>query len=236
MQTTGIIREERLKTSTLAARRETFRKTGVAQRSTTTAQRSSRRHARPLPYHGPYQCHGGVCSIPVWDRELRTYRWAVVDVADYVLAMRRRWIFDKNGYPWAHAWDTTTKRGVALYLHRLIARANVGEQVDHVAHDLTDCRRAALRIATPSQNSANTRRLSLIGRKSSSYRGVTRHRQTGRWQAAAKHADKCHYLGLFDDEHDAAVAYDRKARELWGDFARLNFPPQATSQALRRAS
>jgi hypothetical protein len=32
------------------------------------------------------------------------------------------------------------------------------------------------------------------------------------------------YLGSFNEERDAAAAYDRAAKELFGDYARLNFP------------
>ncbi len=32
------------------------------------------------------------------------------------------------------------------------------------------------------------------------------------------------YLGRFAREEDAAMAYDEKARELYGEFARTNFP------------
>jgi len=36
------------------------------------------------------------------------------------------------------------------------------------------------------------------------------------------------YLGRYDDEIEAALAYDRKAEELFGEFAYLNFPGLAT--------
>jgi len=35
------------------------------------------------------------------------------------------------------------------------------------------------------------------------------------------------FLGYFDSELDAAKVYDDKARELFGDFAQLNFPEKA---------
>jgi len=35
-----------------------------------------------------------------------------------------------------------------------------------------------------------------------------------------------HYLGLFDDEVEAAKARDRKAIEMCGEHAWLNFPPE----------
>jgi len=32
------------------------------------------------------------------------------------------------------------------------------------------------------------------------------------------------YLGIFDSDVEAAKGYDQKAKELFGQFARLNFP------------
>lgn len=44
------------------------------------------------------------------------------------------------------------------------------------------------------------------------------------WQAQIKYNGKTHYLGIYLTEEEAARAYDAKARELYGDQARLNFP------------
>ncbi len=59
-------------------------------------------------------------------------------------------------------------------------------------------------------------------RGSSRFVGVYRH--GNKWQAHITCRGKYYYLGLFDDEVAAAKARDRKAWELHGEFAYLNFP------------
>ena len=56
----------------------------------------------------------------------------------------------------------------------------------------------------------------------SDYRGVSR--RYGRWKARIKHNGHDIAIGLFEDEMSAARAYDRKARQFYGDHAQLNFP------------
>jgi hypothetical protein len=48
-----------------------------------------------------------------------------------------------------------------------------------------------------------------------------------RWQAAITCKGKKFHVGFFDDEVEAARARDRKAIELFGQFARLNFPEES---------
>jgi hypothetical protein len=47
-----------------------------------------------------------------------------------------------------------------------------------------------------------------------------------KWQAQIRHNGRQYYLGLYDDEVEAAKARDRKALELLGESAYLNVPPE----------
>lgn len=157
-----------------------------------------------------------IVSIP-----LNHGKTAIIDGADFPLISGYNWwariARRRNHPPTYYAVTKTNNRTVTM--HQMIVR-NVGP-VDHKNGDTLDNRRANLRAATNSQNQAN--RHSLPPNKSARYRGVTWHKQCGKWQAAIKCNQKNHHLGLFDDIEDAARAYDQKAKELFGEFANPNF-------------
>ena len=77
-----------------------------------------------------------------------------------------------------------------------------------------------LRIVSRSQNLTNQ---SIRSTNTSGYKGVSWQKNAGKWKAQVVSKGKTRYLGLFTTPEAAASAYDEVAKELHGEFARLNF-------------
>lgn len=146
---------------------------------------------------------------------------ALVDDADFHRAVQLRWRLNHHGYVVVWTKGSATARRL-LTLGRFILDAPVGVIVDHRNGDPLDNRRANLRAASPFQNSCNRRKRS--GASSSRFKGVTWNKRAGKWQASLKCNGVSHYLGVFQQETDAARAYDTWAKTQHGEFAVLNFP------------
>lgn len=91
---------------------------------------------------------------------------------------------------------------------------------------------AAQRGRTHSFKSKRKMSISKIGRQApgtrsdntSGFKGVSLDKGRSKWAAEITHNRRHIHLGRFTSPEDAARAYDRKARELHGEFACLNFP------------
>jgi hypothetical protein len=59
--------------------------------------------------------------------------------------------------------------------------------------------------------------------QTSEYRGVTRNKRDGKWVVKIGYDSKTHHIGHFDNELEAAQAYDEAANRHHGGKARLNF-------------
>jgi len=106
-------------------------------------------------------------------------------------------------------------------MHRELLRAPKGLLVDHIDGNGLNNRMSNIRSCTYAQNVQN-RQPNINSR--SRYKGVCWHKRNKKWQASITKSGKRLYLGQYDDQIEAALAYDRKAEELFGQFAYLNFP------------
>ena len=115
------------------------------------------------------------------------------------------------------------RRRKTLQLHRLLMNPPKGMVIDHINHNGLDNRRENLRICTRAENSRNRGKQK---NNTSGYKGVCWYKRDKKWRAQIKKDSKKIHIGYFDIIEDAARAYDAKAKELFGEFAHLNFPEE----------
>jgi len=145
-------------------------------------------------------------------------KFAIVDAADYDRLAEHKWYAHTNKA--RHFYAERKCRGGIIAMHRAILDVPPGLFCDHKNHNTLDNRRCNLRICTPAQNSYN--RLPDAG-GTSRYKGVHWDKDRRKWQAGIRHKGRLIHLGYYDYEADAAIAYDDRAVELFGEFACLNF-------------
>jgi len=155
--------------------------------------------------------------------------WTIVEPLDYYRFGCFKWTINGNGIKfyavrYARIGPGKTK---TLRLHREIMNPPKGLLVDHRNLDSLDNRRANLRIATHSQNQCN--KIKTKFKTSSKFVGLSRNKSRGAWDVRLKHHGKNLWIGRFDNEIDAAKAYDAAAKKYHGEFARLNFPEKIAS-------
>jgi len=144
---------------------------------------------------------------------------AIVDDADYEWLVKRKWFYSA-GYA-ARKSGRVLGKSKLIYMHREIIQAPDGIEVDHIRTGETlDNRRENLRLCTTAQNQYNRK---IQANNSSGFKGVHWQKQKQKWCAQIKLHSHSIYIGYFDTAETAAQAYDQKARELFGEFARTNF-------------
>lgn len=182
-------------------------------------------------------CHDGICYrtcpdtggvlIPLGGKR-RPGLFAIVDSEDVPRVLQHSW--------WATRTNPRNDRELlyvkteckkkTIYLHRFILGVTDRRvHIDHINHNPLDCRRENMRCVTHQANIFN-RRGNL--NSSSRYKGVSWSKRAGRWVAFIKIDGRVRYIGSFNDELQAAHAYDEMARRYFGENAYLNFPENAS--------
>jgi len=147
--------------------------------------------------------------------------YALVDGDNYERLAKYKWCALKDRNTFYAIRSSARPNRKKIWMHRVILNAPIDKKTDHINHNGLDNRRSNLRIATIAQNLYNQ-----LPRKNctSKYKGVSWNEKQRKWQAGIKLSGKVFYLGRFNSEVKAAEVYDQKAKELFGEFAYINFP------------
>lgn len=121
---------------------------------------------------------------------------------------------DKTGYYHAGLWSNNKRKEVKL--HKLVAIVFLGHNpsgydkiIDHINNNPLDNRVENLRIVSCRQNSSNHKKT-----YSSKYVGVHWHKKHKKWNANILIGSKRKYLGSFNNEYDAHLAYQKALSKL----------------------
>ena len=139
----------------------------------------------------------------------------LVDDEDFDLLIKKSWSLNGQGYP--VAWH----QGKTKKAHRLIIETQNGLVTDHINGNKLDNRKSNLRLVTQSQNCQN--QSIRKSKKTSKFKGVCWHKNNKTWTAYITGTpSKIKHLGSFKSEQVAAEAYNKAARILFKENARLN--------------
>lgn len=154
--------------------------------------------------------------------ELTRGKFARVSPEDFGWLNSFKWCALNNGSYFCAVRNTPSVDGVQRteYMNRTIMDAAADERINHINGNKLDNRRSNLRIATRSESHINR---GMHMNNTSGYKGVFK--KGNRWCAQVGCDSVSLYLGTFDSRKEAAKAYDRKAYELFGEVAKLNFGP-----------
>jgi len=149
-------------------------------------------------------------------------KFVIVDAEDYPRLVQHKWRAQKTTNTYYAVRDVGPRdKQTRIWMHREIMQTPKGMVVDHINHNGLDNRKRNLRNCTVAQNAHNSRRHI---KSNSQYKGVCWDKYcTPGWKAQIRYKGKTTGLGYFNSEIDAAKAYDKAAKQLFGKFANVNF-------------
>jgi len=145
-------------------------------------------------------------------------KFAIVDDKNYEWLNQWKWYALKvgNTYYAARYGGGGHENPIVILMHRQILGLRKGDnnQTDHRNHNGLDNHKVNLRLCNCSQNAANRK----YRTNKSGYKGVYYSKKMEKWYVQIRHK----HIGFYDNKINAARAYDKKAKELFGEFANTN--------------
>lgn len=151
---------------------------------------------------------------------------ALVDDEDFERINAFKWSFHKEGRSeYAVSSIKIENKYKQFRMHRMILSISDPKVfVDHIDGNGLNNTKANLRLATHKQNSRNYSKL--FSTNTSGFRGVRfdKRQKTKPWKCTIKFENKNVHLGYFISAEEAAKAFDKAAKELFGEFCgKLNY-------------
>ena len=142
------------------------------------------------------------------------------------------WTLSKGHGTYYAARRTPRPNRTTILMHREVTDCPKGSMIDHINGNGLDNRRSNLRVCTMSENMMNR---SKTRQNSTGYKGVynTGDSKLNPYRAKIQKNSKVYCLGHYNTPEEAARAYDAKAKELFGEFAHLNFPDEQSLKISR---
>jgi len=155
---------------------------------------------------------------------------AIVDDDDYEWLSQWKWYAYKGALSWYAARNVQRERGtqrqIRITMHRQILglKQDDGKETDHINNKGVDNRRANIRICTHQQNSSNKKKRSWHKGTlpTSQYKGVCWSKSNQKWHSQLVINGKHAHLGFYNDEIEAAKAYNDEAIRRFDNFAQIN--------------
>jgi len=143
----------------------------------------------------------------------------LIDDSDWDLIKNYKWfIANKKGTIYIQSFCKVNKKRVTYQLARVIMDAPSDMLVDHINGNTLDNRKINLRLANKRTNAQNMRPNK---NTTSKYKGVCWSSNRNKWRANIFYKKQI-YIGRFNLEKDAALAYNKSALQYFGEYARLN--------------
>lgn len=158
---------------------------------------------------------------------------SLVDDDDFESLNKHRWCAgrSKRGIHYARRTCRVGKEHV-VYLHREVLKDKIKDtdMVDHIDKNGLNNQKHNLRICTRAQNKMNSRKQE---NTSSRFKGVSYYKKRNNWRARIKINKKLIDLGSFATEEEAAIVYNKKAVEIFGEFSSVNIVSQVGLRSAR---
>jgi len=146
----------------------------------------------------------------------------IIDDEDFEKVNKYKWHYSlvKGHIGYAKRSIRMKKKIKTMYLHRFILDLKGKKKVDHINGNTLDNRRINLRTCNDTQNQRNRRKSK--NKSSSSYKGVCWMKNLKKWRSRITYNKKNIHLGFFEDELEAAKAYNKGAKKYFKEFAKFN--------------